>query len=134
MQDKALIAEWIRYTKSDLNTARHMFEDVYPKETEISAYHCQQCAEKALKAFLVANDIDPPKIHNLRRLCALCKAIDGGFSVLEADCESLNPLGAVARYPNELAPDEAITKAAIERAQKVCDFCIARIKDRGLFF
>jgi HEPN domain-containing protein len=127
MSDKDLIEDWIRHAKSDLVTARHMFEDVYPKEMEISAYHCQQCAEKVLKSFLVANDIDPPKIHNLRRLCSLCKDIDGEFSVLETDCESLNPLGADVRYPNELAPDETMAKAAIGRTQKIYDFCIAKI-------
>jgi HEPN domain-containing protein len=97
-------------------------------ETEISAYHCQQCAEKALKSFLVANDIDPPKIHNLRRLCALCKDIDGEFSVLESDCEWLNPLSASVRCPNELVPDKIMAKTAIERTQKFYDFCIAKIK------
>jgi len=28
--------EWLHYAKSDLNTADHMFNDVNPKETEIS--------------------------------------------------------------------------------------------------
>jgi hypothetical protein len=30
MPDKDLIEDWIRHAKSDLITARHMFEDVYP--------------------------------------------------------------------------------------------------------
>jgi hypothetical protein len=29
-----LAKEWLRYSKSDLSTAKHMFEDVYPKEIE----------------------------------------------------------------------------------------------------
>jgi hypothetical protein len=41
-----LAKEWLRYAQSDLNTANHMFNDVYPKETEICCYHAQQCAEK----------------------------------------------------------------------------------------
>ncbi|GMO21255.1 MAG: hypothetical protein Pg6A_08240 [Termitinemataceae bacterium] len=47
MDEKKLILDWLRHAKSDLNTSKHMFEDVYPKETEIAAYHCQQCAEQA---------------------------------------------------------------------------------------
>jgi HEPN domain-containing protein len=129
MPDEEFIADWLRRAKSDLNTATHMFEDVYPKETEISAYHCQQCAEKASKAFLVAHDIEPPRIHNLIRLCELCKNIDAEFSVLEIDCHRLNPYGTEVRYPNELAPDEPIVKAAIERAQRVYDFCTRRIEE-----
>jgi HEPN domain-containing protein len=54
-----LAKEWLRYAKSDLNTAKHMFKDVYPKETEISCYHTQQCAEKSLKAYLIAKETDP---------------------------------------------------------------------------
>ena len=64
MADKELLADWIRHATSDLITARHMFEDIYPQETEISVFHSQQCAEKALKSFLYSNEIDPPKIHN----------------------------------------------------------------------
>ncbi|MDR1469016.1 MAG: HEPN domain-containing protein [Spirochaetaceae bacterium] len=127
MDKKEFILDWIRHAKSDLNTARHMFEDVYPKETEISAWHSQQCAEKALKAFLVANDIDPPKIHNLDELDKLCQNIDAGFSEIWGDCQKLNPYGSAVRYPNELVVDEAIVQAAIKRAQKVYDFCVSRI-------
>ena len=47
-----LAKEWLRYAKSDLNTAIHMFYEVNPKENEISCYHSQQCAEKSLKAYL----------------------------------------------------------------------------------
>jgi HEPN domain-containing protein len=42
-----------------------MFYNVNPKQTGISVFHCQQCAEKVLKAYLVAHEIDPPKIHDL---------------------------------------------------------------------
>ncbi|MDR1931643.1 MAG: HEPN domain-containing protein [Spirochaetales bacterium] len=49
-----MVREWFRYAHSDLRTAKHMFNDVDPKETEISCFHCQQCAEKALKAYLVS--------------------------------------------------------------------------------
>ena len=55
-----LARDWLRFAKSDLTTARHMFEDVNPKECEISCYHTQQCAEKALKAYLISRGIDPP--------------------------------------------------------------------------
>ena len=127
MTDKTFVLEWIRYASDDLFTARHMFEDVYPKRLGISVWHSQQCAEKALKAFLVANDIDPPKIHNLNRLGELCGNIDGEFFQIEIPCAKLNPLGAEIRYPNELAVDESAAKTAIEDAQKIYDFCAAKI-------
>nr|AGS53347.1 hypothetical protein [uncultured bacterium contig00014] len=33
-----LAREWFRYAKSDLNTANHMFNDVNPKEAEITCF------------------------------------------------------------------------------------------------
>jgi HEPN domain-containing protein len=119
--------EWLRYASDDLFTARHMFEDVYPKRTEISAWHCQQCTEKALKAFLIANDIDPPRIHNLGELVKLCQNIDSDFSEIRYDCQKVNPYGSAVRYPNELVVDDIIVKAAIKRAQKIYDFCVSKI-------
>ena len=131
MPDKDFVLDWIRHATNDLIVARHSFEDLYPKQTEIAAYHAQQCAEKALKTFLVFHDIDPPKIHSLNRLCELCKNIDGSFSQIEIICARLNPLGAEIRYPNELAADEPVAKAAINDAQNVYDFCIAKIPIEG---
>ena len=127
MPDKDFVLDWIRHATNDLIVARHSFEDLYPKQTEIAAYHAQQSAEKALKAFLVFHDIDPPRIHNLQKLCELCQNIDSDFSQLEIYCENLTPFGAEIRYPNELAADEPVAKAAIDDAKKVYDFCIAKI-------
>jgi HEPN domain-containing protein len=75
MSDIRIIQEWLKYSQSDMIAARYMFYNVNPKQTEISVCHCQQCAEKALKAYLVAHELDPPKIHDLlilkRANCAL---------------------------------------------------------------
>jgi HEPN domain-containing protein len=128
MPDKDLLTDWLRYAAGDLITAKHMFEDAYPKQTEISAWHSQQCAEKALKSFLVACDIDPPKIHNLDELVKRCRNIDDGFSEIQGDCQKLNPYGAATRYPNGLGIDEEIAKVVIERAQRIYDFCVAKIE------
>jgi HEPN domain-containing protein len=119
--------KWLGYAQNDLIVARHSFEDLHPKQTEISCYHCQQCAEKALKAFLILNDTDPPKTHNLEELCGLCIGMASDFSTIQNICLQLNPYGVVTRYPNELAIDELVTKSAIERAQKILDFCVAKI-------
>jgi HEPN domain-containing protein len=127
MPDKDLLADWFRHATNDLISARHLFDDLYPKQTEIAAYHSQQCAEKSLKTFLFFNAIEPPKIHNLRKLCDLCKNIDKSFVELEACCDRLYPFGSEIRYPNELAAEESIAKAAIDDAQKVYDFCAAKV-------
>ena len=119
--------EWLLFAHNDLISAQHLFENLYPKQTNIAAYLCQQSAEKALKAFLVFHDIDPPKIHDLEKLIHLCQNIDAAFSEVEADCKKINPYGVASRYPKEVYVDDAIVTNLIIRAQKVYDFSVAKI-------
>jgi HEPN domain-containing protein len=124
-----LAKEWLLYAKSDINTAKHMFNNVNPKEIEISCYHTQQCAEKSLKAYLIVKGIDPPYIHDLVELNKLCTAHEPSFSTMQQYCISLNPYGVHVRYPNELAVDDSITKLSIDHAEKIFKFCEKIIND-----
>jgi HEPN domain-containing protein len=124
-----VVKEWFRYALNDLISARHLFEDLYPKQIEIASYLSQQCAEKALKGFLVYHDVAYPRIHDLKVVCAMCEQIDPSFDAIKTICAHLTPFAVAARYPEELSPDENITKAAIEKAQNVYDFCIAKIAE-----
>jgi HEPN domain-containing protein len=123
-----LAKEWLRYAKSDLHTAKHMFHDVIPKEIEISCYHAQQCAEKSLKAYLILKDIEPPRLHDLVELNQLCTELEPSFSILQRHCVLLNPYGVHVRYPNELAVDDELTNSALDTAQLIFDFCTEKIE------
>ena len=48
------VKQWIDYAAQDLGVARHLFENYHPKPLEIVCYHCQQSAEKAIKAVIVS--------------------------------------------------------------------------------
>jgi len=122
-----LANDWLRYAKSDLITAKQMFYNVNPKETEISCYHTQQCAEKSLKAFLISKNIEPPHTHDLLELNNLCMINEPDFLSLQQHCVHLNPYGVAVRYPNELVVDDVIAKMAIEKAQCIHDFCNEKI-------
>jgi HEPN domain-containing protein len=124
-----LAKEWLRYAKSDLNTAKHMFKDVNPKEIEISCYHSQQCAEKSLKAYLIARETTHPYIHDLVELITLCTVVAPNFSTIKPYCVSLNPYGVQVRYPNELAVDDSIAGQAIDYSEKILEFCEKMIND-----
>jgi HEPN domain-containing protein len=129
MQDEILelVREWLRYAANDLFTARYMFENAHPKQTEISAFHCQQTAEKAIKAYLISRNIDPPKTHDLDFLCQLCVQQDTLFQTLSAAAANLTPFAVAARYPKQLVSDEAEVKRAIDDAQQIYDFCVKQI-------
>ncbi len=50
---------------------------------ETACYHCQQAAEKYLKAYLIYAEVEPPRIHDLTRLVAISKTVDRGFEMLD---------------------------------------------------
>jgi HEPN domain-containing protein len=129
MADIKLVKEWFQYANNDLIIAQHSFTDVYPKLLEIACYHCQQAAEKALKGFLLYKDIEPPRKHDLRLLNMMCFEQDADFESIKIHCADLTYYGVVTRYPSELEIDEVITKAAIEKAKQVYNFCFTKVSE-----
>ena len=127
MSDINLIQEWLRYSQNDLISAKHLYDDLYPKQIEVACYLSQQSAEKALKGYILSKDIEPPKTHNLVELCQVCMYHDNTFSEILDNCADLTPYGVAVRYPNELAVDDAIAKLAIDKAQVIYDFCARKI-------
>jgi hypothetical protein len=54
-----LAGRWLKKAKSDLVTAMHMYDDVHPKELDISCYHSQQTVEKAYTLYNFVLDFMP---------------------------------------------------------------------------
>ena len=46
-------------------------------------FHCQQAVEKFLKAFLIANEVEIKKTHNIEFLLSVCGEIDSNFGAIE---------------------------------------------------
>ncbi len=70
---------------------------------DAGCFHCQQCAEKYLKAVLQANNIRIPKIHYLLELLALVLKFDVSYEFLKADLEALEDYSVRFRYPGDFA-------------------------------
>jgi HEPN domain-containing protein len=110
--------QWLDFAVQDLGVARHLFDTYYPKPLEIICYHCQQAAEKALKAVIISNGCPGglPKVHDLSFLLGQMKnyvQIDD----LYYDCaDALTPYGVSVRYPNELSLEEHHAAEAIKQA------------------
>ena len=91
---------------------------------DIICFHCQQCVEKSLKAFLVYNETDFPKTHDLIFLLNLCLKSDGDFK--NFDLLEFANYGVEIRYDDIPATlDE--TKNAFETAKNVMDYVKSRI-------
>ncbi|MCL2083393.1 MAG: HEPN domain-containing protein [Oscillospiraceae bacterium] len=94
--------DWYRFARMDFQSAHTLDEHSRPKPLEIICYLSEQCAEKMLKGFLVANAQNPPRTHDLPMLCDMCVELDIQFKALYDMCEFLTLYGVQPRYPNEL--------------------------------
>ena len=103
-------------------TARHMFETYRPKPLEVVCFHAQQAAEKILKCYLISQEIEAPKTHDMRTLCELCVDIEKGFDNIYEAAILLTRYAVIPRYPAELALIEQDAAKAIEHADEVMDF------------
>jgi HEPN domain-containing protein len=61
------IANWIKKATHDIITAQTILEH-QPLILDVVCFHCQQAIEKYLKVFLIANNVDVVKTHNLNYL------------------------------------------------------------------
>ena len=111
MNDKGWSREWLNTAKDDLRVAEHLLS-LYPVPLEIICYHCQQSAEKALKAVLTSFDTDPPRTHDLSELCRLCSEMDSQYKRFEETCAMLTAYGVQTRYP----PSMELESQDIDRA------------------
>jgi HEPN domain-containing protein len=111
------LSEWIRKAEEDYTVATTLARKRKQLTPNAICFHCQQCAEKYLKAFLVQNAIVFRKIHDLRELYRLCLAINPGFELIADLLDQLNPYSIEFRYPGEEATQEE-AKLAL-RAMKV---------------
>ncbi|MEK7408636.1 MAG: HEPN domain-containing protein [Acidobacteriota bacterium] len=106
-----LVRQWIAKADLDYRTAERLLRDAEPIRESI-AFHCQQAAEKYLKAFLVCHRSEYPKTHSITRLLDLVSSIAPELSVSLAEAESLTPFGVEIRYPDdfpELLPGQEQT-------------------------
>jgi HEPN domain-containing protein len=88
----------------------------------VVCFHAQQAAEKYLKAFLVANGIDPERTHALDEVLKECLRFDGALAGLQADCRQLTDFAVDIRYPDiRVEDEEQIGRQAVAMAERICE-------------
>ena len=127
MVDMEFVLPWIQKAENDISSAQHLADNMHPAPVEIICFHCQQAAEKYLKAFLVYNDQEPPKIHDLIELAKLCNNFDTDFSLLIPKCEYLIPFAVRTRYPGASDPVDDDMKRALVYAQDIIETVKSKI-------
>ena len=112
---------WLAFAKTDLGVAQHLNESYYPKPLEIICYHCQQAAEKAIKALIVFYGVQGgvPKKHNLSFLLMQIKNMVDIPDKYYDYTDALTPYGVAVRYPNELNLEERHVNEALRHASEI---------------
>ena len=119
---------WIIKASNDLKSALKPMSgnDTIP---DTAIYHAQQCAEKALKAYLAFRTQPIQKSHDLELLADLCSDLDEQFGSIMDDAKLLTPYHTAFRYSDiEMSPGEEDVSEAIGKAEKILEFVKSLIK------
>jgi len=118
---RRIVNEWRRKADADIAVADHLLSEE-PAFPNAVTFHCQQAAEKYLKALLTWWDIEFPKTHVLARLIALIETRDAALAEELLDAVALTPYGVELRYPGD-RPDATADDAreALHLARRVRD-------------
>lgn len=123
----AEVRAWLMKAEHDARAADRLLADPEPLD-DVAVYHCQQAAEKALKAFLTLSDRPFGKTHALTVLVTSAAQVDSAFLSLLPQAEYLSPFAWRFRYPGELLePERTEANEAIRLAREILYFVLARI-------
>ncbi len=128
--DPARVAEtreWLAKAALDLRAAEFELTAQPPLTADI-VFHCQQLAEKSLKAFLVWHNVPFRKTHNLVEIGQQCSAIEPTLPSLLRRAARLTEYAWRFRYPGEPEePPVPEAKGALALAREVYEAIISRL-------
>jgi len=115
-----IISEWLKKADEDFQFALVNLKEKKPFYAQI-CFHFHQVAEKYLKAYIVANDLEFRKIHDLPLLLKICSLKDPSLEILRNPCEYLNVFYIETRYPVHWPTNFSYEEAekALEAAEQV---------------
>lgn len=124
------VKEWLDFAKMDLSSAKHLYETFYPRPLQIICYHCQQAAEKALKAVIVAKGKPGgmPKMHDLEFLLSQMKNYVDIQEDLWDYAEALTPYGIEIRYPGGTEVTDEQAELGLKYADAIFLWAVEEIK------
>ena len=94
------VRQWVSKAEMDWTSVEILSS--HPKgPRQAVCFHCQQYAEKLLKALLTLHEIEAPRTHDLRRLIQLAAPIAPALEPLADRGDRLSIAGVEIRYPDE---------------------------------
>ena len=120
---------WVERAQGDLRAAEICATEL-PAE---ALFHCQQAAEKYLKAYLTWNQKVFRKTHELRELAAACALMDPTLKSILDPAETLSKYAWKFRYPGApYEPDAQEATAGLVLAEQVRAAIVSRLPQAAL--
>ena len=107
---KRQTAQWVRKAEDDWKGALDLAARKPPLR-DLACFHCQQAAEKYLKALLQELGAAVPRTHDLHRLLLLLLPHDPTVRPLTRGLRSLTRYAVEYRYPSERATTKQMQSA-----------------------
>jgi HEPN domain-containing protein len=120
---KADTREWVRFAEADFEAASSLLRKRKNLSANIVGFHCQQCAEKYLKARMVENGLPMIKTHDLQALLNLVLPTQPLWAAFHPALGNLTGYGVTFRYPGHIA-----TRADARAALKACRSIRAEVR------
>lgn len=130
MDEEPEFLEWLTYAERDLQSAQFL-KNMYPVPLEIICFHCQQAAEKAIKALLAFHNIAPHRTHDLQVLCGLVQQEQTLPELIMTDCKELLGYEVVTRYPSKDTAELPATERALEASQRILSYAHECVNERA---
>jgi HEPN domain-containing protein len=93
--------QWLIKAQEDWDVVQILIKDPNPPTGSV-CFHCQQCAEKLIKAVLTRNSVEFPKTHDIERLIKLTGNFVSGLDELSPFAQKLTAHGVNTRYPADM--------------------------------
>jgi HEPN domain-containing protein len=122
---KKAVNNWLKYARRDLLTAKNLSQSKIFLAEPI-AFHAQQTAEKAIKAFLAFHSKRFPKTHEILKLLRLMNDINPELASRLDRIAVLTEYAVSYRYPE--AARKKMTKARAKNAVKLAEFALNEIR------
>lgn len=129
MQKDDIVKEWLNYANMDMISAQYL-TSLKPMPYEIICYHCQQTAEKLLKAYIIFHDGELLRTHDLIELNSICCTYSKEFLNIIDNCINLNDYSVQVRYPyHQFDLEKSDVEQALKDMEIIDNFIRERIKE-----
>ena len=108
---------WMQKGDSDRCCAERILHGPGPYDT--ACFHCQQAAEKYLKAVLAVNGQPIPRTHDLEDIYELCAAAAPVIVLNRLELSALTPFAVQLRYDISFWPDSDTVQQALDTVNRV---------------